>query len=179
VASTPMRRPLPALIALLALFLLTALVWFRVLHRDTGSDAATPCPTETSASTLPGPNRITVEVLNATDRNGIAGKARTTLVSDGFNVPSPAHNDKSRVKIRGVAEIRYGPRGVEAAKVLRYYLPKARLVSTKAKTSTVVLSLGEKYRGVASPSSVTAKLKHKQIELDTAEPGEPSPSPTC
>src|SRR3982750_2962517 len=32
-ASTLLRRPLPALIALFALLLLTALVWWRVLHR--------------------------------------------------------------------------------------------------------------------------------------------------
>ncbi len=178
-ASTPMRRPLPALIALLALFLLTALIWVRVLHRDNGSDTTTPCPTGNSASTLPGPNRITVKVLNATDRSGIAGKARSTLVSDGFNVPSAAKNDKPKVKIRGVAEIRYGPRGRAEAELLRYYLPGARLVATKAKTATVVVSLGEKYRGIAAPSSVAAKLKQKQLGLDTAAPGEPSPTPSC
>ena len=179
--SLPLRRPLPALIALLALLLLTALVWWRVLNRDNGSEAAGSCSTESpaAAAVLPGPNQVTVRVLNATDRTGIAGKARTTLVSDGFNSPNPAANDKRKVKIRGVAEIRYGRRGRDGAKLLRYYFPHARLVRTGVKSATVIVSLGDKYRGVASPSSVAAELRRANIALDTATPGEPGPSPTC
>lgn len=180
--STPLRRPLPALIALLALLLLTALVWWRVLNRDNGSAASSSsnCPTPSApAAHLPGPNRVTVQVLNATNRNGIAGKARTRLVADGFNSPRPAANEKPKVKIRGVAEIRFGPRGRDGATLLRYYFPGARLVPSKAKSATVVVSLGEKYRGVASASSVTAALQRKNIQLNTATPGAPTPTPTC
>jgi hypothetical protein len=179
-ASTLLRRPLPALIALLALLLLTALVWWRVLHRD-GSSTATSCPTHSPVPTLPGPARITVQVLNATNRTGIAGKARTTLVSDGFNIPDAAANDRPRVKIRGVAEIRYGPRAANGARLLHYYVPGAKLVPTQSKTVIVVLSLGEKYRGIASPSAVQAALDRQQIELVTTTPGAPQPSgsPSC
>ena len=179
--STPLRRPLPALIALLALLLLTALVWWRVLNRDSGGTGnASNCPTtHPAAAELPGPNLVTVQVLNATKRAGIAGKARTTLISDGFNSPKAAANDKPKVKVRGVAEIRYGTRGRDGAKLLHYYFPRARLVRTDTKSATVVVSLGEKYRGVASPSSVQAALSSKDIELNTVPPGEPTPSPTC
>lgn len=181
--STPLRRPIPALIALLALLLLTALVWWRVLNRDASSGVAlgcpTPTPTHTPAAVLPAPNRVTVQVLNATHRNGIAGKARTTLVSDGFNSPQPAANDKSKVKIGGVAEIRYGDAARDGATLLHYYFPGARLVQTNTKSATVVVSLGEKYRGVASPSSVQEALRLKDIQLESATPGQPTPSPTC
>jgi hypothetical protein len=178
-----MRRPLPALIALLALLLLTALVWWRVLNRDTGSPAASGCPSTSTpspaAASLPAPSLITLQILNATHRNGIAGKARTTLVSDGFDIPQAAGNDKPKVKIPGVAEIRYGPKGKDAAKLVRYYLPGAKLVPTSSKSATVVVSLGERYRGIASPSTVQAALKRAQIELTTTTPGAPSPSPSC
>lgn len=176
-----LRRPLPALIALLALLLLTAIVWWRVLNRDSGTEATGSCSTTqaTAKATLPGPDQITVQLLNATDRAGIAGKARTTLVDDGFNSPKAAGNDKPKVKIRGVAEIRYGPSGRSGAKLLHYYFPHARLVRTKSKSATVVVSLGEKYRGVASPSSVEAALRRDEIALDTTGPGEPSASATC
>jgi hypothetical protein len=175
-----MRRPLPALIALIALLLLTGLVWWRVLHRDSGSTAAA-CPTTQAPSgpVLPSPSLITLEVLNATNRNGIAGKARSTLVSDGFNIPKPAANDKPKVKIHGVAEIRYGRPGKAAAQLVHYYLPGAKLVQTHSKTATVVVSLGDRYRGVASPSAVQAALKRKQIVLDTTTPGAPSPTSSC
>ena len=92
-AGSLVRRPLPALIALFALLLLTALVWWRVMNRDSHKDAAQPtCPTPTpteSADTLPAPAAVTVQVLNGTfktkkPRSGIAGKVSTALEKDGF-----------------------------------------------------------------------------------------------
>lgn len=181
VTSMSLRRPLPALIALLALLLLTALVWWRVLNRDSGTEATGNCPTASSnaAATLPAPDQIKIRVLNATDRNGIAANARDTLIGDGFESPQEADNDKPKVKIHGVAEIRYGPDGHSGAKLLRYYFPHAKLVRTDSKSATVVVSLGEKYRGVASPSAVAAELRRQNIALDTSSPGEATSSPTC
>lgn len=179
-ASTPTRRPVPALIALAALLLLTALVWWRVLHRGDGSGAgASSCPTHAPAQTLPAQSRVTLIVLNATKRTGIAAKARTTLVADGFNIPRAAANDRPKVKIRGVAEIRFGSRSRAGARLVRYYLPGARMVLTKSTYPAVVVSLGDKYRGVASPSAVAAALQRNQISLNSATPGAPSPSATC
>lgn len=179
-ASSSVRRPLPAVIALTALLLLTAIVWWRVLNRDSGSGSASPCPSESPpAKTLPAPNLVTVQVLNSTDRRGIGEKARSTLVNDGFNSPNPADNDNPKVKIPGVAEIRYGSKGRTGAALLRYYFPRAKLMHTKSKSATVIVSLGERYKGVASSSSVTAALRRKQIELRSETPGQPSPSPSC
>lgn len=178
--STPMRRPLPAIIALLALLLLAAIVWIRVLNRDQGVNASSACPTGvTAVASLPAPSRVTIRVLNATDRSGIAEKARSTLVADGFNSPTAAANDKPKAKIRGVAEIRYGSRSHSAAKLVRYYLPGAKLVRTPSTSAAVVISLGQRYKGVASPSAVSATLQRRNIELQTARPGPPSASASC
>jgi hypothetical protein len=175
-----MRRPLPAVIALVALLLLTAIVWWRVLNRDTGSSAASPCPTDSaSAATLPAPNQVTVQVLNATDRTGIAEKARSTLVNDGFSSPHPAANDKPKVHVPGVAQIRYGTKGADGAKLLHFYFPEARLVATDSRSATVVVSLGKRYQGIATPSSVTAALRRKQIALRSTAPARPGPSTSC
>src|SRR4051812_9282856 len=128
VANTTMRRPLPAVIALAALLLLTAIVWWRGLNRDSGASTPHPCSTRTHpAATLPAPNLVTVQVLNSTDRQGIADKVRSTLVNDGFNSPDPAANDTKKAKIPGVAQIRYGSKGANGAKLLHYYFPKAKL----------------------------------------------------
>ncbi|HLY33447.1 MAG TPA: hypothetical protein VKQ07_02840, partial [Jatrophihabitantaceae bacterium] len=63
----PRRRPLPALICLAALTLLTALVWWRVLHRDSGSAKAAPtCTPTATAQILPKPSAVTLSVLNST-----------------------------------------------------------------------------------------------------------------
>jgi LytR cell envelope-related transcriptional attenuator len=181
VASTLTRRPLPALVSLVALLLLTSLVWWRVLHR--GGDASagsTPCPTPTMtvSETLPAQAQVTVQVLNATNRAGIAAKARTALTDDGFKSPKPATNDRPRVRVRGVAEIRYGPSALKAAKLLAYYFPGATLVPTTSKYTTVVVSLGDQYKRVATPEAVTAALTKDHVALQSTGPT-PSGSPSC
>jgi LytR cell envelope-related transcriptional attenuator len=182
VPSSMTRRPVPALVALLALLVLTGIVWWRVLHRDTTSNAGASCPTPTPTvtATLPAPSAVTVRVLNATDRTGIAAKARSTLVADGFAVPQPAGNDtRYKGKVPGIADIRYGPKGKQAALLLRYYLPGARLMPTSSGSATVVVSLGARYRGVAAPATVQQALSRARIAVASASPAAPSPSPTC
>jgi hypothetical protein len=164
--STAQRRPLPAVLALLALLLLTGLVWWRVLNRSSGGTthhaAKSACPSPTSsAAALPAPSAVTVAVLNSTTRNGIAGKARTALVQDGFKSPSAASDDSAKVrnKIKTVAQIRYGPSGKSGATVVHYYLPGSTMVATADKSATVIISLGTAYRAVATPAAVGAALK--------------------
>lgn len=164
--SATKRRPLPALVFLLALCLLSALVWWRVMNRDDGHAAAKPaCTTSQTPKHLPQPQAISVTVLNSTTRNGIAGVARSALIKDGFQIPNPAANDTSTVAVAGVAEIRYGPTGSDGAKLLAYYLPGAALVATQASDSTVVVSLGAKYTAVAASAAVAEALKTAGITL--------------
>jgi hypothetical protein len=182
-ASTVTRRPLPALVSLLALLLLTALVWWRVLHRSDGSDhtaAAAACPTPTTVTTLVAPESVTVKVLNATSRAGIAAKARTTLIGDGFQIPQLAANDRPKTKVPGTAEIRYTAAGKPGATVLRYYFPGAKLVVVKGKSHVVTVSLGSRYRNVASPAAVQAAMKADKVAV-AAPSGSPgaSGSPSC
>jgi cytoskeletal protein RodZ len=175
--STTRRRPLPALIFLVALLAVTALVWWRVIGRNTDSATSTtrPCPTPTvttsASAVLPTPQSVTVVVLNSTTRAGIASQARDVLVSDGFAVPDPADNDTRR-PIPGVAEIRYGPGRLSAAKLLRYYLPTAKLVKTTSADGSVVVSLGRKYKHLASRSAVQAALRRDGVVQQAA------PTPT-
>jgi LytR cell envelope-related transcriptional attenuator len=174
VASSLTRRPLPALISLVALLLLTALVWWRVLHRDDGAGAAhgstRTCVTPTAEATLPAPARIRIQVLNSTTRAGIAARARTTLVSYGFDSPTAAGNDRQKRKVTGVAEIRFGSNAAEGAKLVAYYLPGARLVRTTSRSATVVVALGPKYRRIASQATVQAALKAHKVALASPTP---------
>lgn len=180
-ATSATRRPLPALIALVALLLLTGLVWWRVLHRGGGTGkSAGPCPTHVATqSTLPAPGQITLKVLNATKRTGIAARARSVLAADGFNIPGAAANDSPKTHIPGVAEIRYGPSERQAATLLHYYFPGARLVATTTRSTVVTVSLGDKYRSVASQTSVIAAMRRQQVALSSSGPAQPSGSPSC
>ena len=182
-ASPRTRRPLPALLMLLALFALAGLIWWRVLNRSSGSTASptaagTPCPTHAYAVRLPAPAAVAVQVLNATRRNGIAGKARAALLAAGFPVPQPAADDapKRLNTVTATAQIRYGPASAQGAQLLRYYFPGAELMRTTSTSRTVVVSLGKSYRGVPAPAAV-----RRALAKDNAVVGDPTPSParTC
>lgn len=192
-ASTVKRRPLPALVSLLALLALTALVWWRVLHRS-DSSAAASCPTPSAsvstsaapaAAALPPPSAITVTVLNATKRAGIAGTTRKRLGTLGFRIPAAAGNDSPKNKVIGIAQIRYGPKGRAGAKVLRYYFPGATLRPIAASSATVVVALGPKYRNVAPAATVRRALRADRVVFATtsAKPTTAVPSgsasPSC
>ena len=190
-AGSLVRRPLPALIALFALLLLTALVWWRVMNRDDSSHAAQPnCHTSTPSGaaghTLPAPSTVSVQVLNGTyklkkgARSGIAGKAAAKLIKDGFKVPNEASDD-TKHKVRTVAEIRYGPRGKAGATLLDYYFDqKAKLVPTRDNSAVVTVSLGRKYTSLTSAADVTRALAADHISLASpATRGTPSGAASC
>jgi hypothetical protein len=178
------RRPLPAMLFLLALCLLAGLVWWRVINRDDGHAQAKPtCTPSKAAKTLPEPAAVTVTVLNSTTRNGIAGAARTVLIQDGFRSPDKAQNDGKDFggtdqPVAGIAEIRYGPSGADGAKLLAYYFPGATLVKTPSTDPTVLVSLGTQYKTVSPQTTVTAALKAAGITL-VPTTGVPNSAPTC
>jgi LytR cell envelope-related transcriptional attenuator len=183
-ASTVRRRPLPALIALIALLVLTGLVWWRVLNRSGASEhtAVKPCPTITPAVRLPAQSAVTIAVFNATTKRGIAGAARQTLINDGFDVPGPAANApvKRINKIPAAAEISFGPAARQGALLVRYYFPGATMVATKSKSKIVSVSLGKRYSAVAPVKSVTAALRRDHTVAGTpTTAATPSSGATC
>jgi hypothetical protein len=190
------RRPLPALAFIGALCLLTALVWFRVLHRSDSSNAdsagTSPCPTVSASPThappsptvLPVPQKVNVLVLNSTNRDGIAGDATKLLSKEGFKVDK-AQDDSSTYGghglIKGVGEIRYPATALPSATLLGYYFPHAKLQVTDSSNSTVMVALGAKYKKVATTRIVRHELHkahitltHKRVQTHSA-----APSPSC
>lgn len=166
-ASPTKRRPLPALVLLLALTMLTALVWWRVLHRDDGQASAnTLCPTpSTTATLLPRPASVSVSVLNSTTRPGLARVTAATLTRLGFKVAGFG-NDVPKVHVAGVAEIRFGPDQKEDASLLRYYFPRAKLVPGASEPADlVVVSLGAKFRAVATRRIAATAMRSAHVSL--------------
>ncbi|MGI8762129.1 MAG: LytR C-terminal domain-containing protein [Jatrophihabitantaceae bacterium] len=189
--SPTQRRPLPALVFLLALSLLAALVWWRVLHRTAPAHAARPsCPTTQpatqlatpSAAQLPRPAAVSVRVLNSTTRSGIALAATTALGKDGF-VTASRDNDTDPAKygshgtVPGVAEIRYAAASQPAARLLAYYFPGATLVLRKGQDGTVLVALGTRFSRVTAPATVEARLRAAGIT--TGAPTAATSNPSC
>jgi hypothetical protein len=153
------RRPLPALGFLLALTVLTSVVWWRVLHRpDASGTTAAPVPTVHAscsaggrAVAFPAPATVNVQVLNAAQRDGLAASVRDQLKARGFTVsgigtaPSP---------LGGIAEVRYGPTGKNGATLLSFYFPGAKMVPAGRSDAGVDLVLGKAFTAVAAPATV-------------------------
>lgn len=218
------RRPLPALAFIAALSVLTALVWFRVLHRNDGTGVAgatalcstlspsspssgdpsfgdprsgsprsgspssgspSTSPTPALRKSLPPPSKVTVLVLNSTQRNGIATATKKTLEKQGFTVTQAADDLKAfggHGLIKGVAEIRYAPRARAGATLLRYYFPTAVMkVNRSSSNAVVTVSLGAKFTKPATSAAVRKAAAKDHLRIGTAKAKKPSAgaSPHC
>jgi hypothetical protein len=153
------RRPLPALIFLLALALAALFVWWNVLTDESARQQAqaAACSSASAAPQALDPSTVTVRVLNAGDQAGKAGEVTETLTSRGFVVSETA-NDPSDNEVTGVGELRFGPRGKGAADYLGLFLPGATERSDTRATDVVDLVIGPDFAGLATEQQVSAAL---------------------
>lgn len=113
----------------------------------------TSAPTEAALA----PADITVNVYNATGPAGAARKTADELLKRGFKVNEVA-DDPEGATVDGVADIRYGPAGRDAARLLRKSVPGAELVADTRQGKEVDLVLGSEFK----------KLKTVKKSADTS-----------
>jgi LytR cell envelope-related transcriptional attenuator len=155
------RRPLPALVFLLVLSVLTAIVWWRVLHRPDASSSTASTPPSTAAPLtctpggkavrLPAPSAVTVVVLNGANREQLATQVTAQLKARGFRTGTP---DNAPSTLSGTAEIQFSTASRAGATLLSYYVPGARLVAGNSTGSTITLVLGTGYKALAAQATV-------------------------
>jgi LytR cell envelope-related transcriptional attenuator len=169
-AAAGTRRPIPAIVFLLVLSLLAAVVWWRVLHRadeaGAGSGARSSCsqPTGTAAK-LPSPSRVRVTVLNGNGKAGMAASVSRQLRARGFRIATYGNDDP----VSAVAVIRYAASYATSATVLHAYFPGATLVLSSSAPAGVTVTLGTKFKSIATAAQVRTAL----AKAGTA------PAPTC
>jgi hypothetical protein len=142
------------------------------------SVAAPPCPPD---GTLPAAyGSVQVNVLNATNRAGLAAATAQSLTARGFvvlatgNSPSP---------VPGVARISFGASGVAAAYTLAAHVEGARLLLDNRPDGTVDLAVGEEFVTLLDPGVIpldpNAPLVGQEgcVPLDQAQVGV-APAPT-
>lgn len=104
--------------------------------------ASAPAPTQKPLTVAPA--QVTVDVLNGTATNGLAGQAAAALKAEGFgvgtvgNAPAPV----------GGTVVRYGPQGAEQARTLAAAVPGAVLQADPAAGAAVQLVIGPNYSSV-------------------------------
>ncbi len=170
---TGRRSPLPIVVAVVVALAIGIGGGWWFAGRDKGTAAATPstsstCSTHASTSksgsakpvVLPDPRTVKVNVYNATKHRGLAKATSVELAARGFGIGSVA-NDPLNKLIIGTAEIRYGPKGAAAAKVVAAQVPTPILVLDKRKDASVDFVIGERYSSLNTPAVAQAQLTAK------------------
>jgi len=117
--------------------------------------ASPPCQAADAADAADAltPSTVTINVYNATDRNGLARSVAKSLRTQGFNIGEIA-NDPLGKRIVGVGEVRHGQLGTADANLVAKRLPGAKVVLDKRTDDSVDLVLGNRFSALRAPAGV-------------------------
>jgi len=127
----------------------------------TAADSASADPGGGLAAGLPAPRTITVNVLNATDRSGLAKSTAKVLKKRGFKIGkvtnAPAELDK-KVKSAGLLRAGTGKQPTQRLKVLGTQLKGAARRYDERNSSDIDLVLGDKFKKLDGEKDAAAAL---------------------
>jgi ABC-type Na+ efflux pump permease subunit len=152
-----------ALVIVGALLLLALVFIVVALVRDTqaGQQVAGGCQDGQVAvnAELPDNKDVKINVYNGTQTQGLAEIVGTDFANRKFQVLKKA-NDPLHKKIDAVAVLRYGPKGLGAAQLLRaYFLDEADSEFDRNRKDGVVdVVIGDKYQQLATTTEVSQAL---------------------
>jgi hypothetical protein len=131
----------------------------------TNAAASTACQTDTPTQALTL-DTVTVNVYNATNRDGLARSVAKSLRTQGFKIGEVA-NDPLGKELLGVGEVRHGKLGAEVATLAAMRLPGAKVVLDKRTDDSVDLVLGNRFSALRASSGV---VKAKGTSTSTPPP---------
>lgn len=144
------RRTRITLVTLSAFLALAVVVAVLFAERMIGTGQPVAQPTTVCTAGPAPPSRVTVNVYNATDKDGLAKAVAKNLASQGFRIAGVG-NDPKGTRIVGVAQVRHGASASLEAQSVAARFPGAQLVRD-ARTDTIVdVAIGEAYRRMATP----------------------------
>ena len=144
---------------------------------DASADGGCPDGAPVADITLPDdPDEVKVKVYNATSTAGLGEKVTTDFKNRGFVMQKPG---ESKSKFDRIAIIRYGPKTVADAQLLKaYFLGKAKPEYNAKRTDDIVeIVVGSSFQQLATSTEVNQSL----VELGEPElpPGAcPAPEDT-
>jgi hypothetical protein len=168
------RKPIPAVIVVCLLVVAVIVVWVKVFGKASDVNAIIACaPSSTAKQPIGTPVAydsldkiapepaadVKVQVYNATTQRGAALQVSNQLSQAGFQVAAPANDPlypKADMACRG--QIRFGANGESAARTISMVVPCTQLVRDNRQDSTVDLSIGKTFTGVAPNSSAQQAL---------------------
>ncbi|GAA4562040.1 hypothetical protein GCM10023176_01960 [Micromonospora coerulea] len=146
-------------VGLLAVVALVFVVVAVVRDSQGGVASAESCPDGWPLAdvTLREPKDVKVNVYNATDETGLAGTVADDFRYRKFQVKKV---DDAKKRVDDVAVLRFGPKGVGSAHLLRaYFLNNAKQeYDAKRKDDTVDVVLGNGFQQLATTTEVNQSL---------------------
>lgn len=133
----------------LVLLLLFFAVWYALsyIRADEARGEQTTSSTTTRSANPTcdiSPQQVEVNVYNATDRDGLAGRVAADLKKRGFNVKTIA-NDPKKAKLDGAGQLRYGSNGRKGADLVRVHTGTFEMIQDARKRTSVDVVLGPKF----------------------------------
>lgn len=103
------------------------------------------------------PAVVKIKVYNGTNKADLAEQVTNEFANRRFVVEKPG---KSKTKVEGVAEIRFGPDTVGKAQLLNaYFLAQSTMVyNAKRKGDVVDIIIGDKFQALATTTEVNQSL---------------------
>ncbi|WP_203704039.1 LytR C-terminal domain-containing protein [Asanoa iriomotensis] len=162
-------------VSALAVLAVAFVVYALVDDSQKGRTLAAQCPEGWPVVdlTLKKSEDIKINVFNATDKVGIADSVGSDFANRKFQVIKKGN---SKTAVDGVALLRYGPKAVAGAHVIRaYFLDEAKTEYDPARKDDVVdVVIGDQFKQLATSTEVNQSL----VEL--AAGGEPKlPPQSC
>lgn len=124
-----------------------------------GPDASTDCPAGWPRANikLPAPKEVKIKIFNATDTDGLAAQVTEDFKNRKFITQKPGPNPKV---VNEVAVLRYGPKAVGGAHLLRAYFLNEAIISYDAKRTDDVVDvvIGADFKQLATTTEVNQAL---------------------
>jgi hypothetical protein len=135
---------------LIGVFYYASSYWNQGPSRSAASVTCTPNP---SGGITAG--QVTVNVYNATKRNGLAASTAKSLKERGFVIGTTS-NDPAKKAIAAPAEVRFGPAGEKAAALVIALVTGALPVKDSRADGSVDLVLGDGFTTLVPASTATS-----------------------
>lgn len=152
------------------------------LANDIGGDSAekprcvNPPAAQPADSAIPAPERVRVRVLNATEQTGLASEVAKTLKERGFSVVGVG-NDTVTTDLQAAGQLRYGTRGIGAARLLGAAINGMQPTPDARADATVDVVIGAGYTGLAAGTDI--RVAARQIPAVAPRPSCGTPAPTA
>ncbi|WP_035847467.1 LytR C-terminal domain-containing protein [Kitasatospora azatica] len=124
-----------------------------------------------AATAVPQPQTVTVNVLNATDKAGLAAKTADELKKRGFTVGKVGNAPSAlQKKVPGAAELVAGQSGAGAATLLGAQVTGASTMADTRTDGSVDFVIGDAYTALLDPNAAAAALTEAMKPSPSASP---------